>query len=250
MESLMYNLVMYEEMEVFKFVDCLQNSSGKNISQVEYAYICHDKDLTSKGEIKKAHYHLFIRFPSPVKSSRIEHSLELCELPLNYLSYSKTNLNFLAYLTHSTKDSINKALYKFDEITSNINDLKDLWEEAVEKVNQPSRAEKKIAEFGSLIITISDIVSTNDTIIDFSSLAMYLKDNGHFSELKYCMDRSYAIKEMFKVAFRCNSIKYSSSQLKNENINLLSNLKQEYEKLDKQNTKLIQMVEEIELCKK
>lgn len=37
----------------------------------QYAYILHDKDITSDGELKKPHYHLFMEFSKPVNTNTI-----------------------------------------------------------------------------------------------------------------------------------------------------------------------------------
>lgn len=54
MNSSKYNLVMYQEEMVQNFIALMLQNKGKNISQVKYAYILHDKDILEEtGELKK-----------------------------------------------------------------------------------------------------------------------------------------------------------------------------------------------------
>lgn len=245
MNAKMYNLVMYNEIEIYRFIDALQCSSGKNISQVKYAYICHDKDAA-----KKEHWHLFLRFPEPVKSDRVENILTACNLSLSYLNYSKTDINFLAYLTHSTRECIGvKAPYDFVNIVSNMDDLKELWQKAVEKTNTLTRQEKAIQDFTNNIETLKDILNDNETIIDYSSLCIFLSDNGYYKELQFCINKCYAIKEMFKTTFKANSIRYSSGILKGQNRAKLADLQDEFDKANENRKKIEEIEEKVqELC--
>lgn len=244
MESKCYNLVMYQEMDVIKFLDCCLNSKGKNISQIKYAYILHDKDE------KKPHYHIYISFPEPVKSINIEKYLNLVGIDTSALSHSKTNETFLAYLTHSTRESIGvKSSYNWLDIITNIDDFEERYKRAIERANTMTRQEKKIAQFSINISSINDTINENIEIINYSSLCQFLISNNMMEELQFTLSRAYAINMMFKDIFTANSIKYSSSILKGENRAKLADIQAEFDKANENRKKLEEMEEKVqELC--
>lgn len=244
MNSKRYNLVMYDEIEVYKFTSACLNNRGKNISQIKYAYIFHNRDE------KKPHYHLFIEFPEAVKQRDIERILALVGLPDSYLSYDKTNANFLAYLTHNTPQDFGvKASYEFDEIVSNIDDLRERWEKAIEAVNKPSRQQQKLNEFTAIITSIYDIVMDNPEIINISSLTTFLLENDMYKELQYVINKTYAIKSMFEEHFKRNAIYNASKTLKSKNRADLKALREEYQEALKQQEQIEEMADKIECLK-
>lgn len=244
MNSKRYNLVMYDEMDIFKFISASQNNRGKNISQIQYAYIFHNRDE------KKPHYHLFIEFPEAVKERDIERILTLVNVPTSSLSYEKTNPNFLAYLTHNTPNDYGvKASYEFDEITSNIVDLRERWEKAIEAVNKPSRQQQKLNEFTTIITNLYDVVNENTEIINIPSLTTFLLENGMMKELQYVMNKTYAVKSMFEVAFKTNSVYNATRSIKSKNQANLKALRDDFEQAIKQDEKMEEMADSIECLK-
>ncbi len=244
MESKCYNLVMYSELEVYKFLDCCMASKGKNISQIKYAYILHDKDD------KKPHYHIFISFPEPVKSSHIEKYLNLVGIDTSALSHAKTNETFLAYMTHSTRESMGvKAPYNWLDIITNYDDFEERYKRAIEKANTMTRQEKKIAQFSTNISSINDTINENMEIVNYSSLCQFLISNNMMEELQFTLSRAYAINMMFSDAFKANSIRYSSSILKGQNKAKLANIQADFDNAMKDSQKLEEMEEKVEeLC--
>lgn len=244
MESKCYNLVMYQEMDIVRFLDCCLNSKGKNISQIKYAYILHDKDD------KKPHYHLFLTFPQPIKSANIEKYLQLVGIDTSALSHTKTNLNFLAYMTHSTRESLGvKAPYNWLDITTNIENFEEVYKEALERANTMSRQEKKIEEFRQRITSINEVIQENYEIMNYSSLCQFLLANDMIEELQFTISKSYAINMMFNDVFKANNIKYSTSILKGENKAKLADIQAEFDQATKNAQKLEEMEEKVQkLC--
>lgn len=85
-----------------------------------YALIIHDKDITSKGNLKTKHLHLYGEKPSQIALKTLLN--ELCDkLNLNkeQISIDKTTNDFLyiQYLTH--KNDPNKHQYDFNDIKTN-----------------------------------------------------------------------------------------------------------------------------------
>lgn len=244
MNSKRYNLVLYDEMDIIKFISASLNNRGKNISQIQYAYIFHNRDE------KKPHYHLYIEFPEAVKQRDIERILTLVNVPNSSLSYDKTNSNFLAYLTHNTPQDYGvKASYEFNEIISNMEDLRERWEKAVEAVNKPSRQQQKLNEFTSIITNLYDVVNENTEIINIPSLTTFLLENGMMKELQYVLNKTYAIKSMFEVAFKTNSVYNATRAIKSKNEANLKALRDEFNEAMQQQQKMEDMEDDIQCLK-
>lgn len=244
MNSRRYNLVMYDEMDIVKFISASQNNRGKNISQIQYAYIFHNRDE------KKPHYHLYIEFPEAVKTRDIERILTLVNVPITSLSYDKTNSNFLAYLTHNTPQDFGvKASYEFNEIISNMLDIRERWENAIEAVNKPNRQQQKLNEFTTIITNLNDIVRGNRNITNFPALTNFLIENQMYKELQYCLNKTYAIKNMFEIVFKENSVYNSSRTLKSKNQANLKALRDDFDQAIKQDEKMEEMADSIECLK-
>ena len=209
MNSMRYNFIFYDEQLLGIFLVNLGNAKGKNITQFNYAYIYHDKDIMENGDLKKPHYHLWLEFNSAVKSMYIDKILEISGSNTTALSHQKTDRNFLAYLTHETKDSkkLGKAIYNFDDIKTNIDiDIfKEMYYNAVEKLNKPTSQEKNL----SLTKDVFEIVKENKDITSFSQLTFFLVQNEEYELLQYCIKRAYGLKLALQQFFGINSIKCS-----------------------------------------
>lgn len=89
-----YLITINEKAEVFNTLEDVLNTSigNKDI----YAYILHDKDIDINGEIKKQHYHLFLKFQNPrffksirllFKGAHIEPCISI-DASINYLIHN------------------------------------------------------------------------------------------------------------------------------------------------------------------
>ena len=235
MNSTRYNLVMYDREILTNFLGSLLLNRGKNVSQVKWAYILHDRDIIEEtGEIKKPHYHIFLQFPDNVKSNVIEKILTASGSNASALSHDKTNNEFLAYLTHSTKGAkIEKALYDFEEIETNFEteEFKVMYLKAVEKASKPSRQEIRVEKVASAFSSLVSIIQENEEIISFSQLCIYLSLQEENELLEFAISKAYAIKNAFYDAFLNNRLRYSSSKLKNENLKQLEENKTTFAKI-------------------
>lgn len=78
----------------------------------KYAYILHDKDFNDKGEIKKPHYHVMLKFDNARTITSLSKELSIKS---NYIEPTKKNyLSGLRYLIHA--DDKNKYQYGIDEV--------------------------------------------------------------------------------------------------------------------------------------
>ena len=215
-----YNLVLYDEPMVQNLIALMVQNKGKNISQVKYAYILHDKDILEEtGELKKAHYHLFLEFPSQVKSNVLESLLVSVGGTASMVSNKVTNRSFLAYLTHNTtlaKET--KKQYEFDDIKTNWEkeEFREMYLDAVQKALKPSRQSQKIQQTASFFEQVYLFLNDNNEIVSYSTLILFLSQNKLFDLLEYAVAHAYAVKEAFKEQFRYNNIRYQAETLENE----------------------------------
>lgn len=226
MNALRYNLVLYDKKILIDFIQSLCMSRGKNISQVLYAYILHDKDIIEDtGELKKAHYHLWLEFPCSVKDRDLVVLLEACGGSASSISHSKTDRNFLAYLTHNTTRSSVKKEYDFKDIVTNID--KDLFYEwyytALDKVNKPTKTEKITFTIQSIMTACED----NLNIINMASLMAYFIEMNELDIVEYISKRAYFISQLCKSYFKHNSIKLSATQVNHNDIRHIEDKKSE-----------------------
>lgn len=86
---------------------------------MQYAYILHDKDINEDGEIKKEHIHVVIKFDNARDLKSVAKELNIEE---NLISFMNSFKYAVRYLIH--KDQQDKAQYNYEQITTNIIDLK------------------------------------------------------------------------------------------------------------------------------
>ena len=257
MNSSKYNLVMYQEDMVQNFIALMLQNKGKNISQVKYAYILHDKDILEEtGELKKAHYHLYIEFPSQVKSNIIDSLLEAVGGSSSMRSNEITNRNFLAYLTHSTNYAKEvKKSYDYEAIKTNWSqeEFKEMYYEAVSKATKPSRQSQKIQATTNFFEQVYLFLNDNNEIISYGTLVLFLSQNNLGELLEYAVSHAFAVKEAFKEQFRRNNLRYQAEHIENEtraniddNMSRLKRLAQLKIESEKQSDK-IDYIEQVEM---
>lgn len=98
----------------------------------EWSYILHDQDTLESGEIKKPHYHLYIKWYNPVSHSWVSKILNFSS---NYAIATARNKRAChQYMLHITQDAriMNKHEYSQDELHSNIPDLKALIRDTID----------------------------------------------------------------------------------------------------------------------
>lgn len=246
MNASRYNLIFYEEEKLFRFITALTSSKGKNISAVKYAYIPHDSDIDFEtGQSKKLHFHLWLEFPTQVKSRDLENLLQVSGSPISALSYDKTDRNFLAYLTHDTINSKLKAHYNKKDIITNMeeSEFDYIYNLAIEKTNKPSKSELN----GLKIADLTRIIEENPNIICVGSLVHFLLLNEQYDLLDYVSKKTYFLNLAFKREFEANSIKLSSGELESIVKDRLDYAKNEYKELQKLNSKVCEQIDTIEM---
>lgn len=133
----------------------------------DYAYILHDRDNDEDGVIKKAHYHVVVRFANATWNTAIAKELGITD---NYVQQARNIDNSLLYLLHyNDKD---KTQYDFDEVKG---PLKQRLVQALNNVNK-NEGEK----VGELI----DYIKGYRGKIYFTDFATYCAVNGYWSEFR------------------------------------------------------------------
>lgn len=98
----------------------------------EWSYILHDQDTLESGEVKKAHYHLYIKWYNPVSHSWVAKILNFSS---NYAIATARNKRAChQYMLHITQDAriMKKHEYNQDDLHSNIPDLKALIRDTID----------------------------------------------------------------------------------------------------------------------
>lgn len=89
-----------------------------NLGVEYYAYIKHDKDYNENGEIKKSHYHLYVKL---YKKKTIGGVFNIVcrhfNINANLIEPIDNTFRFIRYLSHI--DEEDKHIYNLDEITCN-----------------------------------------------------------------------------------------------------------------------------------
>ena len=84
------------------------------IKNYDYAYILHDLDTDENGELKKAHWHIVLRFKDTRSINVLSEELDI---PSHRLEYCRNLKGAIRYLTHI--DDPDKYQYKVESVKSN-----------------------------------------------------------------------------------------------------------------------------------
>lgn len=133
----------------------------------DYASILHYKDYTEDGELKKAHYHIVVRFNQAKWNTALAKELNI---EPNFIQEVRKFDNALQYLIHyNDKD---KAQYEIKEVNGS------LKTKLIESINKIEKSEgEKVAEL------IAFITDRNDTI-SITEFATYCAINGYWAEFR------------------------------------------------------------------
>lgn len=140
----------------------------------DYALILHDKDYYTedteehcKGEIKKQHWHVVLRFNQAVWSSAICKELQIEE---KFIENVKRFDNAIQYLIHYNDND--KYQYSVDEVSGN------LKTKLVESINKTEKSE------GEKVIELIDYIENYNGKISIKTFASYCASQGYWSEFR------------------------------------------------------------------
>jgi hypothetical protein len=144
-----------------------QKALEKIKQSYDYAYILHDKDCDEDGVIKKAHWHVVLRFKNQQWNSAIAKDLEITP---NYIEKCKNFDNALQYLIHYNDSD--KFQYSLDEVKG------ILKSRLKEKINISSKTE------GEKVMDLIDYIESSDKKLSVKDLAKYCAENGYWAEFR------------------------------------------------------------------
>lgn len=116
LDSRTFSIILYETEEDINILEIAKKSYN-------YAYILHDKDVDEFGEIKKAHYHLILRWNDTKSINAL--SIEL-GIPVNRITKIKSFKSSIRYLTHI--DYKEKYQYDINNVFTNM-DIQEYFED-------------------------------------------------------------------------------------------------------------------------
>lgn len=160
-----FMLILYADDESHMLVlDYIQ----ENIK--EYAFILHDRDFNEVGEIKKEHYHVIIKFPSPRSISGLSKELNIKE---NYIEPTKKSYVYgLRYLIHA--DDEEKFQYEINDVVG------PLKEQLKKSLDSDKTEADYVLEIMSIIDNLDYIYITDFVkIIANSGLWSYYRRNAY-----------------------------------------------------------------------
>ena len=116
LDSRTFSIILYETEEDINILEIAKRSYN-------YAYILHDKDVDEFGEIKKAHYHLILRWNDTKSINALSKELSI---PVNRITKIKSFKSSIRYLTHI--DYKEKYQYEYNDIITNM-DIAEYFED-------------------------------------------------------------------------------------------------------------------------
>lgn len=133
----------------------------------DYAFILHDKDCDEDGVVKKAHWHVVLRFKNQNWNSSVAKDLGI---ELNYIQKVKNFDNALQYLIHY--NDTDKYQYDLSEVKGN------LRSRLKEKINASNKTE------GEKVMELIEWIESYDSIVSVKALAKYCAENGYWAEFR------------------------------------------------------------------
>lgn len=133
----------------------------------DYALILHDKDVDEDGVIKKAHYHVVLRFKNQNWNSAVAKDLGI---EMNYIQKVKNFDNALMYLIHYNDSD--KYQYDISEVKGN------LKSRLKEKINVANKTE------GEKVMELIEFIDSQEGRVTVKQLACYCAENGYWAEFR------------------------------------------------------------------
>lgn len=99
------------------------------ISNYDFAWIKHDKDVDEDGVLKKEHIHILVSFNSPRKLSWI-----LSRFKQTHVESISSATAYLRYMTHSNLDDPTKYIYPDSDLHMS-SKFKSIYEKEVKEIN-------------------------------------------------------------------------------------------------------------------
>lgn len=153
--SYYWTLILYEDSTSYCFNDIISRIK----SNYDYLYIKHDKDIDENGNLKKAHYHVVLKFKNYKWLNSLSKELDLTS---NYFQSVNSLKGILCYLIHL--NNTDKYLYSLNEVYG----TKTFKSKLVKFVNNEDNTEEE------KIKIIFDFINSTDYYISYSQLVNFV----------------------------------------------------------------------------
>lgn len=120
-----FAMVLYPDTSAY---DC-ESILTDVISNYDFAWIKHDRDVDEDGVLKKEHIHCMVTFNSPRKESWV-----LSRFKQSHIELISSVSSYLRYLTHSDCDDSTKYIYPDSELHMS-SKFRSIYEKEVKEIN-------------------------------------------------------------------------------------------------------------------
>lgn len=120
-----FAMILYPDSTTY---DC-ESIMSDVMSNYDYAWIKHDKDVDEDGVLKKEHIHILVSFNSPRKFSWI-----LSRFKQTHVESISSNVAYLRYMTHSDLDDSTKYIYPDSDLHMSTK-FKSIYEKEIKEIN-------------------------------------------------------------------------------------------------------------------
>lgn len=156
-----WNCLLYpENQEHMEALDRIRSSED-----FDWVSVLHDCDSNENGELKKAHYHLILKFKNPIENYALAKKLGI---KVNYLERTKSWKDSAKYLLHT--GCPDKFQYTTDKLDGPLTDK-------VLRLLQPQ-------EEGSAVLQISEMIEKTNGYLSTSGLVRMVCEAGLWSHYR------------------------------------------------------------------
>lgn len=192
MRRQMYQIILYDLEQIENIISIFDNKVSDEVQRYigyQYAWSLHDKDLDSNGQIKKAHFHLVLKFKVQIPIDEL-FSVIKDFLP-NHIEedINKANGGAWAYLIHA--NDLKKFQYNFNDIYSNI-DRETLYDYVESHRKCP--AEQVMSSKAKKLVILIDEHQEIDTFRKLVNFLVYDEPNDML--LGWCAKNTYFVNTM------------------------------------------------------
>lgn len=163
-----FNLKAYPD----SIPDMIENILKQLPTLREYAYILHNNDIDDNGQIKKPHYHIYLKFTKKLRYTTIAKAFNIAANS-ELISAVKDSKKLVRYFVHL--DDLEKFQYPLEQLTTyNIN------RDSVLALNFLDSEEKEKTDFQ----TILEYIAVNEPTL--WALVKFCLDNDCISTYRRC----------------------------------------------------------------
>lgn len=150
------------------------------MSNYDFAWIKHDKDVDEDGVLKKVHIHCMVSFNSPRKESWV-----LSRFKQSHIEIISSVPAYLTYLTHSDLDDSTKYIYPDSDLHMS-KKFKSIYEKEVQHINLIDL----VNEFNSFCVE-------QDLNLSYKNFVFWIAKN-HDSFISDTLRYAYALRFLLK----------------------------------------------------